>query len=148
MKKMVKVYDIKSYMEKLLKEQKLTTFGYSDSLAIITNEMGKGMVIDRDGCFALLKDSTSDTVEISLCSKPKVDKDNPNIKTIPIVPSHNCILTIQEIIGNCNASEEPLGKFVRVFGERLERNYCNILNHIEKELGLNKADYNHERKSR
>lgn len=140
--KTIKVYNIKRFMERELKDHNLTAFGWDETLAIVSNEKGKSLVIDRDGVFTIHENLQS-KVTIGLTTKQEEGS-----RTIPMMASHYTQLAIEDIARECEFEEIALGKFIRIFGDRLEHNYSNIIKHISSELELDGASYDNGRLGR
>ena len=141
MKKMVKVYDVKKFIEEGLKEKNVTTFCHDDVLAIITNEQGLSFVINEEGVYYIL--NVHDDYEIDLVDLPK-ELEN-GIKTFAIMPQYSAKLPLQELVDKCEYKEMYLQDHIRTFGDRLERNYCNIIKDITDTLGLDGRAYDNGR---
>lgn len=92
------------------------------------------IVCNKEGIHQLFK-STDEKVRISL-----VKKQDPDFKVEPVFPEAYIDVPIQQLVEQCESSQEEPGKFVRSFGSRLESNYA-ILRNIISEIGLNLADY-------
>lgn len=137
--KLVKVYNIKKFMEIELKENNLTTFGVDESLVIISNEDGKSFIINSEGV-ADIVDSLSETITIKLTEKQEEDS-----MTVALFPSYGINVPVSKILEKCEFEEKALGEFIRVFGDRLEQNYATIIRAMKPQLGLNGEEYDNGR---
>ena len=138
---MVQVYDVKKFIEEGLKEHNVTTFCHDDSLAIVTNKQGLSFVINEEGVYYILN-VNDDDYEISLVDVPKKKDGFIPIQTIP---QYNVKLPLQQLIDECGYKEMYLQDYIRTFGDRLERNYCNIIKDITNTLGLDGKAYDNGR---
>jgi len=95
---------------------------------------GFGYVQTVNGMFVLCREGVGDSDAVTDTNKLLVDMyaeyDKPEGKTMEVFPSVTIELTDTEIIMLPTQSEEPLEKFIRSFGRRLEANYGVWLNHF------------------
>lgn len=141
MKQKVTVYNLKGYIEKELGDKNLTTHGWSE-LAIISNAKGKSFITDEEGESYIIDDMNS-KLPFDLTSQ--IVRNEDGSMSVPILPTHQVKLSLNEIINTCDSREVYLQEFIRSFGSRLERNYKIAINCITDDLGLNGEDYDNGR---
>lgn len=95
-----------------------------------------GYVQTVNGMFVLCREGVGDSDAVTETNRMLVDFyaewDKPEGKTMECLPSVTGQLTDTEIIMLPTKSEEPLEKFIRSFGRRLEANYEVWLRHFSK----------------
>jgi len=123
--KRVNIYNVKKYIEK--KEKGWTTH-FQHELVVI--EGPKGVIVCCAEGVHWLHESLEHTFVITVSKK----------EHISVIAEGEFEITLGELISNCSKRKGSLGKFVRKFGDRLERNYSLLLKNINK-IGLNPNDY-------
>jgi hypothetical protein len=130
--KTVKCYNIKGLVDshKPMQEAGITTWGFDDKLVIEEGPEGV-FVMNRDGQSWFFK---------SVEAKLRIDLGPDEEGKISLVPTHHIEPPIRDIMEHCESEDVALGDFVRRFGGRLERNYREAMDLIEK-AGLDPKDY-------
>lgn len=125
-----KCYDMTEYF-RITTEGEFRAFGVHDKLVVLQGSKGV-VVVCREGVYWRF-DSTDDAFEVLL------EPDTKDTKSFRLMPSNSARVRIQDIL-KAPSEDVELGLFVRVFGDRLEANYRNLLTSI-REIGLNPMDY-------
>jgi len=126
--KNVKVFNVEKMVEEI-PEHNLTAYAHDKRLAILQGSKGV-LVVTEEGVHYKY-DSMEEAYRVDCC---------PNDGKMYMFPNCSFDAPIQDFIEHAEATEAPLGSFVRTFGQRLEENYRMLLKSIE-EIGLDPEDY-------
>ncbi len=130
--KNVKIYDVKAFIEKVTNGER-TTMPDDDELAITKGP--KGVVITcYEGVTWRYRGGKMLEIDTAVPGGSKLDMGYLGCYSV----------TYDALIANCKVKAEmPLGKFIRMFGSRLENNYFAALASLD-DVGLDSKEYHEE----
>lgn len=132
---LVDVYNLNDYLVKTnLKHEdvQLKLHGCDGRIAIVKSKSNnEAIAIDNEGCF---QGVCNGSVELSVNKVPVKNSQGQTVVSIFAIGTIE--VTIEEIENECTKKEIQLKDFVRTFGDRLDRNYYNILEYLNSNFGF------------
>lgn len=131
-KTLVKVYDTKSLIEE---KTEFTPHTYVDNYYSVIEGPDGVVVFNFEGIGKIL--NLDDSIEI-----PVIEKQKLNTKSFPMLPKEAIQISLTEL-KTASVIYKPISDCVRQHGLRLEQNFHEILNVINK-IGLSSNDFYEE----
>lgn len=137
----IKIYDVRSWVEKEMKEDNLSPHMY-DELAIIIGPKDDVLIFEKEGV-GWIQSHPVNKFNLPLSPCPKKD-ENGNM-SFSMIATHTIKISAQEIMDNCEYREDTLAGFIkkRNYNSRLKSNWSSLLKNID-EMGLDRKDYHQE----
>lgn len=132
----IKIYDIGSYIKKAKGNQyDLNSF---DKVAIIKTDVHV-YIMDSEAC-GMVENCFTDSFYLNMYSSEY--DDNGKVKSISILPVKMLLITIDEVINNCESREMYMDEFFarRNYNSRLRSNFNSLVDSLVSD-GFNISEY-------